>query len=149
MSEKTPRQLGKEAAMFRTLNHEADDRLVRASAEVSNLQDQAEYFGRVAAGDDVESLKGEKEHWAGYVSASPEKARELSRGALKLLADEQPSVYERATERAKYTKEAAEHLKQNAAGYHDLAVLEAAMDGVQINVQKPKDAEEHTQAEQD
>ncbi|MFI5212615.1 MAG: hypothetical protein ACHQTE_01485 [Candidatus Saccharimonadales bacterium] len=148
MSEKTPRQLGKEVEMFRSLNHDAEGRLLRASLDVDNLQDQADYFGRVAAGDDVESLKAEKEWWAGYAPASREQARELSREALKLVADEyQPIVYERATERAKYTREAAEHYEQNAAGYHDLAVLEAAMDGVPINVRQSKAAKEHTQAE--
>lgn len=148
MSEKTPRQLGKEAEMFKSLSRDAEDRLYRASVKVSDLQDEAEYFGRVAAGDDVESLKSEKEHWAGYVPASPEKARELSQGALKLLVDEQPIVYEHATELAKYRREVTEHYKQNAAGYHDLAVLEAAMDGVHINVQKPKGAEEHPENNQ-
>jgi len=135
MSEKTPRQFGAEAKALMGQYGQIEDRAVSSSEALEYHQEYADYYNEIASGNEVERLEGD--------TTSVEQARKLSQASLKRVADLQPRVDYWTERSVVYTEEAAKHYEQNAASYHDLGVLEAAMDGIHINTQKPKDAEEH------
>ena len=136
MSEKTPRQLGTEAEALRSNSYRIESRLVGDLGQLDEYLEDVEYNNKIASGDETERWEGDKN--------SSEQARELSQQEQKFITDTlRPRIDYFKEASAARAQEAAAHYEQNAAGYHDLGVLEAALDGVHINAQEPMDAQKH------
>lgn len=139
MSEKTPRQLGEEAeaiyseykAVERDLR-EADDNvdLFTADTQLYHHQLTQAESGKVPFYvDDVESHKAAK-------LKNRDHAFEFLKGAILKQGELRYAS-------GRNFNKAQAHYHENADGYVDLAILDAEMDGIHINVQQPRETEEH------
>jgi hypothetical protein len=135
MSDKTPRELGKEAQMNYEQHRFAAEGVSNATARLGHkifaLQDNDRTISKVNV------RKGNYKDWSEsdllsykvqLVGSHDEIQRELGNSAI---------AQGYALDEMKMNLRSAKgHYSRNQAGYHDLAVMEAGLDGVQINVQQ-------------
>jgi hypothetical protein len=144
MSEKTPRQIAAKAEVFYADHKTIAPVLEAVSQKVEHEISQVQRFhnlanalesGKEAPGrdftleEDIQRRRIMRDHTAEWLGKSVMKQGELIQESGANL------------------RKAAKHYKKNAAGYYELGVHEAALDGVYINVQQPQSTEAPNSAE--
>lgn len=139
---KTPRQLGEEAKALRDEHAQIEKALDSTRSDLEGSIGNAIWNdGWVRTMDDGRrTYKGfsAARHARSYEGHKEQRDRKLD-GLGELVLKQ--GVLEQAS--YDHLSKAAKHFKQNAEGYHDLAVLEAAMDSAHIDVQQVEVPEDH------
>lgn len=140
---KTPRQLGTEAESLYSDHKSFARRYDRATAEVAEHTELAQLHEGIRQA----IYQGKKTYYANgrggnLGGESSDQHFEFRNEQLKKLGDAVLDQGYSLEDLRTNNRQAARHYKRNAEGYHDLAVLEAQLDGVQINVSQPEESPE-------
>ncbi len=136
MIEKTPRKLAKKAQAHYGEHKDIEHRLADVTKNVSDYTSDAQYeegWAKVLekGGSTYRHLSLFEGH-----SDTPEKHRTERDEKLKMLGGAVLIQGELMDESDAHLDRAYRHYRKNESAYHDLAILESAMDGVEINVQQ-------------
>lgn len=140
MSEKTPRQIGKEAEVLYAQHKHIAPELQGATEAVESHISMAQHFHNLA--NAMESGKVAPEFEEFSVEENVQRRRGMRDEALVVLGKSVLRQGELTEKSDTNLHEATQHYEENAAAYHKLAVHEADMDGVHINVDQSHDTEE-------
>jgi hypothetical protein len=125
MSEKTPRQIGEEAKAIVEEYGRIETRNNRAKFQFKTAMDNAQSLHNDARANESGKMNDPR---------SPEELRERRDKELGRLTEAVLKKAEIEVDEAELDASSRNHYKENAAAYHDLAVAEATLDGVKINV---------------
>ncbi len=139
MTEKTPRKLGEEAKNLYGEHKDIEASLTEATLSVAvHKSDVRFHNGMLAALED-----GKRSYYLGgrggnLDSTDMRYESEMVDDLLKGLGDAVMDEGFSLDQSDKHMKQAARHYRRNNVNYHTLAVAEAALDGIHINVQQPE-----------
>jgi len=143
-SEKTPREIGEQAKNLYHKHKNASWQLEGFKNLIDSSIESAQFQNGMALAKEEgqDSYKGES-----LAMHTSEEMRDWRDNNLKLLGD---VVLLQGLAKDKYEtnlSEATQHYNNDAATYHDLAVAEASLDGVRINVSQAQEAPEIVKVE--
>ena len=142
MSEKTPRQVGIKAEALYTKHKNIAPELKAVNEWVEQDISMVQHFHNRA--NAMESGKEAPEFEEFSLEENVQRRRNMRDTALEKLGKSILRQGELTEKSDANLHEATQHYEENAAAYHKLAVHEADMDGVPINVQQPKNTEEQS-----
>ena len=138
MPEKTPREVGEEAKVIYAKHKDIANQI--------DLKDRYMFQNTWDAVSSDRNLKSiEQDPNPGSVAPTGKARERYARERDRSVSNIGPLALEKAhLEIASDANifEAQQHLEDNSAQYHDLAVHEAALDGVKVNVAKSEESDE-------
>ena len=140
MPEKTPRQIGKEAEALYAKHKLIAPELQGITEAVENYTSMAQHFHNLANAMESGEVAPEFEEFS--VEENVQRRRGMRDEALATLGKSVLRQGELAKKSETNLHEATQHYEENAAAYHKLAVHEADMDGIHINVDQSRDTKE-------